>query len=1010
MSNNTSIYTIDNNNYNSISSITTTLSSTNSAIIYNGSYYLVGGNAVVYSTNASNWSSPATITGMSSINNFAWNTPYLGTPYIKPLTIACGEGNHTLAYSDDGIYWKGIGKNIFSTRANKAVWNGIMWVAVGTGNYWVASSYDGIFWSGRDNSIMTEAYDIAWNGTVFVAVGCGVSNNIAISRDGIVWYVSPYSSVFSIRASAISWTGSMWVAIGSGGNTTACSNSIDAWVWNQTTPPNMIITDASSVIITNGLTTNEIIASSLGGTTTAFNAIDNSMNPTSSTEWNSSIGTYNALTGINTGLTTTSYNGTLSVSGEWIQIDAKTPILPIYYHLSWFLDTSSNNYTIPKEWYILGSVDGDNWGLVDYYNYGTTTAPVNSSSPYLIKMKNIYSNQQRYQYYRIVIPSIFSGGSLTYTRISEFDFFIENPNSKIVSPYLKPIITRTHILYPTSIIQLSTTQGKQTIYNITDLKGGAVSNNTINNGSILTNIINGANNNIITGTAFDGQNLIATTLQGNICYINNNSLNTNQSFDISINGVIINKKITGNTYSCCFNGKYIILGGGGEGNGNGSNVITYGPPLQTNPDASFNNSINANTLFTKVWGVASNSGYGPTYIGNRIYFNPGDKISLVAPKAYNKNLTNNNTFSFNLNNTNIIQNIVLPSATTIINYFGPAGVTGPYGLQGANGVLGPTGSAGSYGPTGICGLRGDTGRCGLTGNTGYNNVVGCIGNTGINGYIGLTGPSGIIGLTGCKGYSYPILPGFTGSVGSTGSRGPIDTQRWVTNDINKNIYTTGVVGINNPTPNPTYILDVSGGVDIKGDITISGGVEISNNINTQKLIIGKRIGSKTVDVSGSMIISNRLLINKGTITPGFLLDISGAFYAKGVNTNSIRKNRIEPTLIDSMSITMDYSIGDCIYMNMGSTIVSNFSTIIQNPPIVDNRDNKITLIIDYSNSGIDRYYCDKLVIGGVTVYPLFNGGNPSVIYTTTGCIIQEFSIIRVGNSYRIFCDFTDYTN
>jgi len=62
------------NNYSSFitTSLSTKLSSTN-AVIYNGSYYLIGGNAVVYSPDGTNWSTPTSISGMSTINNFSWN-------------------------------------------------------------------------------------------------------------------------------------------------------------------------------------------------------------------------------------------------------------------------------------------------------------------------------------------------------------------------------------------------------------------------------------------------------------------------------------------------------------------------------------------------------------------------------------------------------------------------------------------------------------------------------------------------------------------------------------------------------------------------------------------------------------------------------------------------------------------------------------------------------------------------------------------------------------------------
>ena len=229
MATNNTIYTTKNNNYNSFASSTLTLSSQNSAIIYNGTNYLVGGNAIISSPDGITWTqTPTTIANMTVIKNFAWNSPHLGNPIIKPLTIACGDGTNTLAYSQDGIYWKGLGNSVFSIRSNKAVWNGILWVAVGYGQYWVASSYDGINWFGRDSTLMTEAYDVAWNGTVFVAAGYGGQTPLCASADGIVWYgIANAAPIFSIQASAITWTGKAWIAYGSGGNTTAYSISQD---------------------------------------------------------------------------------------------------------------------------------------------------------------------------------------------------------------------------------------------------------------------------------------------------------------------------------------------------------------------------------------------------------------------------------------------------------------------------------------------------------------------------------------------------------------------------------------------------------------------------------------------------------------------------------------------------------------------------------------------------------------------------------------------------------------
>ena len=48
------------------------------------------------------------------------------------MHIAVGNGvDNTLAYSYDGIIWKGLGKTIFSTQGNMVSYSSGKWVAVG---------------------------------------------------------------------------------------------------------------------------------------------------------------------------------------------------------------------------------------------------------------------------------------------------------------------------------------------------------------------------------------------------------------------------------------------------------------------------------------------------------------------------------------------------------------------------------------------------------------------------------------------------------------------------------------------------------------------------------------------------------------------------------------------------------------------------------------------------------------------------------------------------------------
>jgi hypothetical protein len=96
--------------------------------------------------------------------------------------------------------------------------------------------------------------------------------------------------------------------------------------------------------------------------------------------------------------------------------------------LSWYYDTADSYSTIPSAWFLLGSYDGTTWSQVDYVSFGTSTPPISTSAkyPYLVKLQNVFKNTQSYQYYRVVFPSIFGGGtslsySQSYARLSEFD-------------------------------------------------------------------------------------------------------------------------------------------------------------------------------------------------------------------------------------------------------------------------------------------------------------------------------------------------------------------------------------------------------------------------------------------------------------------------------------------------------------------------------------------------------------------------------------------------------------
>jgi hypothetical protein len=147
-----------------------------------------------------------------------------------PVIIGGSGADHTLAYSSDGILYRGLGKSVFSVQCHSVKWNGSIWVAGGEGSAnTLAWSYDGLKWTGLGTSVFSVACKgLEWNGALWVAVGAG-TNTIATSSDGKTW-TGRGSSVFDGCGNGVGWNGSGWVAVGAGStNTIAYSSNGISW-------------------------------------------------------------------------------------------------------------------------------------------------------------------------------------------------------------------------------------------------------------------------------------------------------------------------------------------------------------------------------------------------------------------------------------------------------------------------------------------------------------------------------------------------------------------------------------------------------------------------------------------------------------------------------------------------------------------------------------------------------------------------------------------------------------
>lgn len=568
--------------------------------------------------------------------SFEWNRSHEGRATIRPLTIAFGEGTSaTIGYSADGIYWNSCNNEAFSVRANHGCWNGTVWVGVGTGGNWVATSYDGINWTGQDNSILSEGYHVAWNGTVFLAAGAATSSTsqttLAISTDGLAWSAVS-SDVFSSAATWVGWTGNVWCATGYYGNTTATCTSIYGNVWTGNGSNYMnTMTDLSSIIVDDG-----------GATYTCSSAattVDPAFDNTWTSEWRSASASYDATgSPTNCEFTTAIGSATNTVSGEYLQIACSSAKILDYYLLVFNV---SGGYETPKSWYLLGanSASPTYWTTIDYRYFSMSTPPSYGPNGYYTVPIAINSSTA-YQYYRLVITGTFNNGAVNasyYARITEMDLFYDGGGGNINSPIrVKAMVTPNGVSYP---IKLKSRQflvyADQTNTQISPAIHGT---------SYYATDISGAGfDGMISASAYDGTNCIiaSTSTAGNNMYYTADFGKTwnNMTTTVENNNMQI--------YSAAFNGTYFIIGGNSAPSSASGNVLMYGKT--ENGINTWYSCLNSKKIFTRVNGIASNSGYGYTVPNNSVYFDLGDKMNIITPRSYPSGVAADTQIAFNLN-------------------------------------------------------------------------------------------------------------------------------------------------------------------------------------------------------------------------------------------------------------------------------------------------------------------------------------------------------------------------
>jgi alpha-tubulin suppressor-like RCC1 family protein len=200
-------------------------------VIWTGALWLnVGVGYMAYSYDGIKWTnigSPVFTTGISACSDLF--NEYTNTKVtLQTPVVAVGSAPNSIAYSNDGIQWAGLGNTLFTGGGFAVAYSGTRWVAGGQGTHTMAYSDDGLNWIGLGTTLFTGGcYEIAYNGTIWVAVGQG-TNTIAYSTDGKTW--TPYTNTLFTNANTVAWSGTKWIA---GGNNSVLATSTDGKTWTS---------------------------------------------------------------------------------------------------------------------------------------------------------------------------------------------------------------------------------------------------------------------------------------------------------------------------------------------------------------------------------------------------------------------------------------------------------------------------------------------------------------------------------------------------------------------------------------------------------------------------------------------------------------------------------------------------------------------------------------------------------------------------------------------------------
>jgi hypothetical protein len=141
-----------------------------------------GGNTLGYSFDGINW---------TGLGNTTYGTIAYAVIWSGVIWLTTGQGTSS-AYSYNGYNWITV-TSMFTVASYDVAFNGRLFVSVGEGDNSIAWSDNGTLWTGIAASSSAAGYltvgnGISWNGQMWVATGIGIQGNIVYSYNGKNWY------------------------------------------------------------------------------------------------------------------------------------------------------------------------------------------------------------------------------------------------------------------------------------------------------------------------------------------------------------------------------------------------------------------------------------------------------------------------------------------------------------------------------------------------------------------------------------------------------------------------------------------------------------------------------------------------------------------------------------------------------------------------------------------------------------------------------------------------------